>query len=78
MLEILVGDVMDDTIEKLLMMPRDWVYKTLKGIDNNTEDYEELLDTMMERSIFLEHYELCSIIKTIQDERNNSKIKVVG
>jgi len=74
MLEILVGDVMDDTIEKLLMMPRDWVYKTLKGIDNNTEDYEELLDTMMERSIFLEHYELCSIIKTIQDERNNSSL----
>lgn len=72
MLEILVGQVMDNTLSTLLTMPRDWVYNTLKEIDNNTEDYEDLLSTMMDRSIELEHYEICSIIKKIQDERDDS------
>lgn len=72
MLEILVGQVMDSTLSTLLTMPRDWVYNTLKEIDNNTDDYEDLLSTMMDRSIELEHYEICSIIKKIQDERDDS------
>ena len=72
MLEILVGQVMDNTLSTLLTMPRDWVYNTLKEIDNDTEDYEDLLSTMMDRSIELEHYEICSIIKKIQDERDDS------
>jgi hypothetical protein len=72
MLEILVGQVMDNTLSTLLTMPKDWVYNTLKEIDNNTEDYEDLLSTMMDRSIELEHYEICSIIKKIQDERDDS------
>jgi hypothetical protein len=72
MLDILVGQVMDNTLSTLTTMPKDWVYDTLKKIDNNTPSYEELLSDMMDRSIELEHYELCSIIKRIQDERNNS------
>ena len=72
MLDILVGQVMDNTLSTLTTMPKDWVYDTLKKIDNNTPSYEELLFDMMDRSIELEHYELCSIIKRIQDERNNS------
>jgi hypothetical protein len=72
MLDILVGQVMDNTLSTLTTMPKDWVYDTLKTIDNNTPSYEELLSDMMDRSIELEHYELCSIIKRIQDERNNS------
>lgn len=72
MLDILVGQVMDNTLSTLTTMPKDWVYDTLKKIDNDTPDYEELLSDMMDRSIELEHYELCSIIKRIQDERNNS------
>jgi hypothetical protein len=72
MLEVLVGQVMDNTLSTLLTMPKEWVYDTLKEIDNHTEDYEILLSDMMGRSIELEHYELCSIIKRIQDERNNN------
>ena len=39
MLEVLVGQVMDNTLSTLLTMPKDWVYDTLKQIDNHTEEH---------------------------------------